>query len=135
MISIKQPNGKMAIKHLLAKCDQCCQRSCADISGSVCACVCMVECTCSLWACADQVGATFFFYFLFFYASIKDAVPSLQQTSYTPSLRHWHLIAYSQRSPQCYILIKGFRNNNGDNKDSPPPLSSSFCHQTTLGGM
>lgn len=39
MTSIKQPNGKMAIKHLLAQRDQCCQRSCADINGRVCVCV------------------------------------------------------------------------------------------------
>ena len=60
---------------------------------------------------------------------------SLQRTSYAPSLCHRHFIAYSQRSPQYYILIKGFRNNNGDNKDSPPSLSSAFCRQTTLGGI
>lgn len=34
-----------------------------------------------------------------------------------------------------YILIKGFRNNNGDNKDSPPSLSAALCRQTTLGGL
>lgn len=34
-----------------------------------------------------------------------------------------------------YILIKGFRNNNGDNKDSPPSLSAAFCRHMTLGGL
>lgn len=41
MTSIKQPNGKMAIKHLLAQRDQCCQRSCADIDGLMSARVCV----------------------------------------------------------------------------------------------
>lgn len=44
MTSIKQPNGKMAIKHLLAQRDQCCQRSCADINGSVRVRACTVLC-------------------------------------------------------------------------------------------
>lgn len=36
MTSIKQSNGKMAIKPLLAQRDRCCQRSCAAIAGTVC---------------------------------------------------------------------------------------------------
>lgn len=39
MTSIKQSNGKMAIKPLLAQRDRCCQRSCAAIAGTVCVCV------------------------------------------------------------------------------------------------
>lgn len=71
MTSIKQPNGKMAIKHLLAQCDQCCQRSCADISGT--------ECVCTVWLNAHAVCVPvhiksvqlLFFFFFFFMPPLK----------------------------------------------------------------
>lgn len=46
----------------------------------------------------------------------------LQHTSFTPSLCHQRSSATPQRSPQCYILIKCFRNNYNNNKEIPPSL-------------
>lgn len=114
MTSIKHSNGKMAIKHLLA-----------NVIGVVRGHVLHWR---IVWTCARvsarEIRSNF---------SFCDKWP--QQTSSMPFLRQCHLVAHSERSPQCYILIKGFRNNNGDDKDGPPSLSSAFGRQTALGGM
>lgn len=134
MTSIKQPNGKMAIKHLLAQRDQCCQRSCADINVSACVCVCAFECMCSLCACVllhVKSGRSFSLW----RTSVKDGLTAanlLRSVSLSLAL---HCLLTEGSTMFKYILIKGFRNNNGDNKDSPPSLSAASCRQMTLGGL